>query len=174
SEKGRTSQNFSNPRNCVTWKRASSTRPFASSCSVILPCPSIRVIGSITIDLLTALCTWLRSKTRSGAQLRPPAVDQFHQDVLNDRRRGRTSRNENIHGNDFMNGPYPVKQLGYDLIRCTGIQAHILTIGAVTHCAHPNRIAHGGHIRGHGTVCYRHQNLRMLPDHADCAQVSSA
>ena len=49
SEKGRPSQNFSKPRNWVTWKWASSTRPSSSRWIEILEWPSMRVTGSITI-----------------------------------------------------------------------------------------------------------------------------
>src|SRR4029450_1389189 len=51
SENGRPSQNFSNPRNCVTCKCASLTSPSDPSWIVILPWPSIRVTGLITIVL---------------------------------------------------------------------------------------------------------------------------
>ncbi len=51
SENGRPSQNFSKPRNWVTWKRASSTRPWASRCRVILPWPSMRVTGLMEMVL---------------------------------------------------------------------------------------------------------------------------
>src|ERR1035441_5308186 len=49
SEKGRPSQNFSKPLNCVTWKWASSTLPSSSRWIEILEWPSMRVTGSMTM-----------------------------------------------------------------------------------------------------------------------------
>ncbi len=54
SENGRPWQNFSNPRSCVTWKRASATNPCSSNSMVILPWPSTRVTGLITMVCVMA------------------------------------------------------------------------------------------------------------------------
>ena len=46
---GRPSTNFSNPRNWVTWNRASFTRPSSPSRMVIFAWPSMRVTGSMVM-----------------------------------------------------------------------------------------------------------------------------
>ena len=49
SSNGRPSQNFSKPRNWVTWKCASCTSPSSPIMMVILEWPSMRVTGSMVM-----------------------------------------------------------------------------------------------------------------------------
>ena len=67
SQKTLPSQNFSKPRNCVTWNLASATFPESSSCIVTLPCPSIRLTGFISIVLLTSVAMSSPLSSRSAS-----------------------------------------------------------------------------------------------------------
>src|SRR5215469_4542567 len=122
SENGRPSQNFSKPRNWVTWKRASSTRPSSLRCSVILAWPSILVTGSIMIVLVDVASTRLGSKTGFRAQVWPPAFQKLSQREVYGVGRGRAARNKHIDRNDLVHGPHSLQQFRDDLVRHPGIK----------------------------------------------------
>ncbi len=107
SSNGRPSQNFSNPRNCVTWNCALSTRPSSLRCKVIRECPSMRVMGSITIVRFAML----RSKPRPAFQLRHPSLQQLRDREVDRVGRRRAAWHEHIHLHHFMDGAHPRQQL---------------------------------------------------------------
>src|SRR5215217_7839035 len=93
----------SKPRNWVTWKWASATRPRSSSWMVILAWPSIRVTGSMTISRATA-----GPPSRSGAEagdargVRHPPLQQLGDGEPDEVGRGRAAGQEHVDGNDAV------------------------------------------------------------------------
>src|SRR5208337_603690 len=82
SVSGRPSQNFSKPRNCVTWNIASTTSPPSFNFSVILAWPSMRVTGSITISRGIAF-TSLPAEAGYRPNVGRPPGQQLADDVMN-------------------------------------------------------------------------------------------
>ena len=102
----RPSQNFSNPRNSFTWKKARWTLLSSPRWTTTLACPSIRVTGSITIFrtmIQLLICVNANPSTCRGAWA--AAFDQFAEHVVDRIGRRRAARQIDVDRDDLIQRP---------------------------------------------------------------------
>src|SRR5271166_3551708 len=132
----------------------------------------MRVTGSIRIVLLFVVTVVvvlasksgkLGSESRFRGELGIAAFEQFanhEEDGIGGRR---TTRNEDVDGNDFVHGTDSRQQLRNNLGGHARTDAHVLAISAVGDGFHSEGIAHPRNIRGYGAVAERHQSFGSFP-----------
>ncbi len=158
SVNGRPSQNFSKPRNCVTWKRASSTLPMLVEMQRNL---GVALDAGHRIDNDGSACLPFSQAPKRVFALnsgwRP--CEQFSQRVIDHVGGRRTAGNEEIDGNHSREPAAHRATAAARPGRRSRRKSHILAICPIVDRLHRKRIAHRRNIRRDRAVAQRNQQL---------------